>query len=148
MKKIRTYHAALAILTSLAWLSGDFGAIHDWLGYAVGVIILFRILWGFFNPRQLGLNQFYPQFKGMTAENAMRHPAVSRTLILGVALTVAGATGTGVMLVFGIGGHEVMEKLHEAVSNLVFLFVALHAFYLLVFRTPLAKFMLYRDTGR
>ena len=148
MKKIRTYHAALAILTTLAWLSGDFGAIHDWLGYAVGVIILFRILWGFFNPRQLGLNQFYPHFKGMTAENAMRHPAVSRLLILAVALTVAGATGTGVMLVFGIGGHETMEELHESVSNLVFLFVALHACYLLIFRTPLAKFMLYRDTGR
>lgn len=148
MKKIRAYHAALAILTTLAWLSGDFGAIHDWLGYGVGVIILFRILWGFFNPRQLGLNQFYPHFQGMTATNALRHPAVSRTLILAVALSVAAATGSGLMLIYGIGGHEMMEELHEVLSNLVFLFVALHAFYLLVFRTPLAKFMLYRDKGR
>ena len=29
MHKIRVYHATLAILTLLAYLSGDFGFIHD-----------------------------------------------------------------------------------------------------------------------
>jgi cytochrome b len=53
MHKIRVYHAALAILTLLAYFTGDFDFIHDWLGYAVGVIIVARLGWAVFNPRQL-----------------------------------------------------------------------------------------------
>lgn len=56
MHKVRFYHAALAILTVLAYLSGDFGLVHDWLGYGVAVVIALRLLWAVFNPRQLGLN--------------------------------------------------------------------------------------------
>lgn len=29
MQKVRVYHAALAVLTVLAYLSGDFGLVHD-----------------------------------------------------------------------------------------------------------------------
>jgi cytochrome b561 len=38
-----------------------------------------------------------------------------------------------------------MEEIHEALSNLVILLVVLHAGYVLLFRRPLARFMLYRD---
>ena len=43
MHKIRVYHAALAILTLLAYFTGDFAFIYDWLGYEVGVIIVARL---------------------------------------------------------------------------------------------------------
>jgi cytochrome b len=168
--KIRIYHASLGILAVLAFFTGDFGLVHDWIGYGVGLIIVFRLLWAVFNPRQLGLNRFYPDFDGLRFDNAFRHPAVSKALILGVVLTLMGATVTGLLLDGGkaIGlsgivavspafangddgaengglGHEVLEEVHEVFSNLMVLFVLVHAGYLLLFKRPLARFMLYRD---
>jgi cytochrome b len=177
--KIRGYHASLGILAILAFLTGDFGLVHDWIGYGVALIIVFRLLWAVFNPRQLGLNRFYPDFDGLRFDNAFRHPAVSKALILGIVVTVTGATVTGVLLDGGnaIGlaevsavspayangddgraengssEDEVLEEVHELFSNLMILFVILHAGYLLLFKRPLARFMLFRDkrsirTGR
>lgn len=143
MHKIRGYHAALAILTLLAYFSGDFGTIHDWLGYAVGIIIVLRLGWAVVNPRQLGLNRFYPHFEGLDWSNALSHPAISKSLILAVAVTVILATVTG-LLTLGAGGH-VFEDVHEALSGLVIWAVVLHAAYLYLMKRPLARFMLYRD---
>ena len=172
MQRIRAYHAALAILTILAFLSGDFGLVHDWLGYGVALVIGFRLLWALFNPRQLGLAKFYPHFDGLRFDNAVRHPAVSRALILGVALSLVGATATGIALDGGaaIGladlslvpdalangedgrngrdGNDALEGLHEFLSNLTIFFVLCHAGYLLLFKWPLARFMLFRDRRR
>lgn len=174
MQKVRAYHAALAVLTVLAYLTGDFGLVHDWLGYAVAAIVGFRLLWAVFNPRQLGLNRFYPEFDGLRFDNAYRHPAVSKMFILGIAVTLIGATLSGVAMDGGraIGladvaivspaqangddngreddgdngnGDELLEEFHESSSNLLILFVILHAGYLLLFKRPLARFMLYRD---
>ena len=171
MQKVRAYHVALAVLTILAYLSGDFGLVHDWLGYGVAAIICFRLLWALFNRRQLGLNRFYPEFDGLRFDDAFRHPAVSKALILGIAVSLIGATLTGVAMDGGraIGlagvaavapahangdtgerrgngnGNEFLEDIHESLSSLVILFVILHAAYLLLFKRPLARFMLYRN---
>ena len=77
MERVRAYHVTLATLTILAFLTGDFGFVHDLLGYGVAAIIVFGLLWALFNPRQLGLNRFYPQFEGLRTENWTRHPCVS-----------------------------------------------------------------------
>lgn len=149
MQRIRAYHITLGTLTILAFVTGDFGFIHDVLGYGVAAIIVFRLLWAVFNPRQLGLNRFYPQFEGLRTDNWTRHPGVSQTLILCIAITVIGATVTGILLPpGGEDGHVFWEELHESFSNLVIVTVILHALYLLAFRRPLAKFMLYRDRAR
>lgn len=169
MHKVRIYHAALAVLTVLAYLTGDFGIVHAWLGYGVAIVIASRFLWAIFNPRQLGLNRFYPEFNGLRFDNFYRHPAVSKTLILVIALTLCGATLTGVAMDGGkaIGfadvnvvgtalanghdeddngdGNEFIEEIHEVFSNFLIFFVILHAAYLLLFKRPLARFMLYRD---
>lgn len=172
--KVRVYHASLGILALLAFLTGDFGLVHDWIGYGVALIVVFRLLWAVFNPRQLGLNRFYPEFEGLRFDNAFRHPAVSKVLILGIVVTLTGATLTGVLMdggkAIGLSGiaaispayangdaddaengglaEEALEEVHETFSNLMILFVILHAGYLLMFKRPLARFMLYRDRPR
>jgi cytochrome b len=176
MHKVRFYHAALAIFTVLAYLSGDFGLVHDWLGYVLAAVLAMRLLWAVFNPRQLGLNRFYPNFDGLRFDNAYHHPAVSKVFILGIALSLLGATLSGVAMdggraigladagigisVIGTahadegergehgdrhGGDDFMEEIHESLSSLVILFVILHAGYLLLFKFPLARFMLFQD---
>ncbi|MBT5943647.1 MAG: cytochrome b/b6 domain-containing protein [Rhodospirillaceae bacterium] len=143
MHKIRWYHAVLAVTTLLAYFTGDFGFIHDWLGYGVGVIIVLRLGWAVFNPRQLGLNRFYPVFDGIEWTNAITHPAISKTLILAVAVSVILATVTGLLTL--IDGGEIFDDFHEGVSSVVIWAVVMHGGYLYLIKRPLARFMLYRD---
>ncbi|NCT41575.1 MAG: hypothetical protein GW778_07945 [Alphaproteobacteria bacterium] len=168
MQRIRIYHATLAILAILAYLTGEFGLVHAWLGYGVAIVIALRLLWAFSGERQVGLMRFYPSFEGLKANNLFTHPAISKTLMLGIALMLLTVTGTGIAIDQGTsialadvqivsvayadddeheGGHEEEEGLlteaHELFANLLLLFVGLHVTYILLFKFPLAKFMLF-----
>jgi len=88
--------------------------------------------------------------------------------MLGIALMLLTVTGTGIAIDQGTsialadvqivsvayadddeheGGHEEEEGLlteaHELFANLLLLFVGLHVTYILLFKFPLAKFMLF-----
>lgn len=171
MKLVRAYHAVLAILATLAFLSGDFGLIHAWLGYGVGIVIVLRLLAALSGERTLGLQKFYPQFEGLRLDTAFTHPAVSRAILAAIALCLIGATATGIALDRGraIGladaaiitpaladtrhpprslAHRAMKETHEALGNALMLAVGAHVAYLLAFRRPLARFMLFLPPAR
>ncbi|WP_431266848.1 hypothetical protein [Dankookia sp. P2] len=114
----------------------------------------------------------------MRVGNAFTHPAVSRTLLAGIAACLLAATLSGIALDRGrtVGlaaggqavvaarsdehrperahpgreredGGGVLGEAHEAVSDLLVLVVGLHVAYLLAFKRPLARFMLFLDGG-
>lgn len=164
--QIRLYHATLAILAILAFITGELGVIHSWLGYAVGVVIIFRLLWALGGNKQVGLSRFYPNFEGLNVTNAFTHPAISKALLLGIALSAIAATATGVAIDGGKdiglanvqiisnayaddeeeGGEDddsLLGEAHEFFANLMLMFVGAHVCYLLLFKRPLAKFMLF-----
>jgi cytochrome b len=143
LRRIRAYHATLAILTVLAFLTGEAGLVHEWLGYGVAAVIAVRLIWATTGVRQLGLMRFYPEFKGLRLDNAATHPAVSRTLLLGIAACLIGVTATGLVLDDGREGP--LEDLHESLGNLLMWLVGAHVAYLLLFKRPLARFMLFLD---
>ncbi|MFZ4761547.1 MAG: cytochrome b/b6 domain-containing protein [Alphaproteobacteria bacterium] len=168
MQRIRTYHATLAILTILAYLTGELGLIHAWLGYGVAIVITLRLLWALSGERQVGLMRFYPSFEGLQTSNLFTHPAISKTLMLGIALSLLAVTGTGIAIDKGKsigladvqtvsaayadddeheGGGEKEEgflgESHELFANLLLLFVGMHVTYIVLFKFPLAKFMLF-----
>jgi len=166
MLRLRTYHAVLAVLAVLSYLTGELGLIHSWLGYGVAVVIVFRLAWSLSGLRQLGLSKFYPVFDGLKLGNAFTHPAITRSLLAGIAFCLIGAATTGILMDQGraIGvasiappayaddddgrrGHgeenELLEGIHEFFGNLLVIAVALHVAYLLLFKRPLALFMLY-----
>lgn len=87
-----------ATLAVVAFVTGELGLIHAWLGYSVAVIIIFRLLWSLSGERQLGLARFHPVFEGLNTNNFPVHPAFGKTLILGIALSLIGATVTGIAL--------------------------------------------------
>ncbi len=168
MQRIRVYHAILAALAIAAYLTGELGIVHAWLGYGVAIVIALRLLWALSGERQVGLMRFYPSFEGLQANNLFTHPAISKTLMLGIALSLLAVTGTGIAMDKGksIGlanteivsvayadndkresGHKKEEgflaETHELFANLMMLFVGLHVTYILLFKLPLAKFMLF-----
>jgi len=168
MHRIRIYHATLACLALLAYLTGEFGLVHAWLGYGVASVIVLRLLWALSGERQVGLMRFYPSFEGLKCGNAFTHPSISKSLMLGIALSLMLATGTGIALDKGasIGLaktelvsaayadddakkenkgflSEALEESHELFANLMLLFVGMHVTYVVLFKFPLAKFMLF-----
>jgi cytochrome b len=178
LHRIRIFHATLAILAVLAYLTAEAGIVHDWLGYGVAIAIVFRLVWMTTGLPQLGLQRFYPNFDGLRLGNAMTHPAISKALLLGIAISLLATTVSGVVMDGGraIGlstativapatakdGREhddrndreegPLGELHETMGNLFVLIVALHVSYLLMFKRPLALFMLFagrakRDAG-
>jgi 3-ketosteroid 9alpha-monooxygenase subunit B len=172
MLRLRQYHAVLGLLVVLAYVSGEWGIVHAWLGYAVAAIILVRLIWATTGVRQLGLMRFYPVFKGLRLNTALTHPAISRALLLGIAISLIGTTATGVMMdrgrTLGIAASTVvppaladsdrgqgerrnrpdkgsLDDIHEALANLLILIVICHVTYLTLFKFPLARFMLFLD---
>ncbi|WP_291201867.1 cytochrome b/b6 domain-containing protein [Hyphomonas sp.] len=179
MNRVRLYHALLAILAIAAYLTGEIDPAHAWLGYGVAFVIVLRLLWALGGERQVGLMRFYPKFEGLKLKGAATHPAISRVLMLGIALSLLTVTGTGIAMDQGrsIGlqpasaertyvqspaelryagdgeddEHEDEEdgeegplsEIHELAGNLLLAFVGMHVAYLLVFKRPLAKFMLF-----
>jgi len=170
MRRIRLYHALLAITVLAAYFSAEAGIIHAWLGYLVAGLILFRLIWALSGVPQLGLERFYPSFKDMHLKGIATHPAISRTLLAGIAICTIGVTGTGIMMDSGrslqqasfsassfseaehdegreerSGSDEALEEAHELLGNLVIAFVIMHVLYLLAFKRPLARFMIFAN---
>jgi cytochrome b len=166
--RIRIFHAFLALTFLAAYFSAEMGLIHAWLGYGVAALILFRLIWALSGVPQLGLERFYPTFKDMHLKGFMTHPAISRVLLAGIALSVIGATGTGILMDNGralqatslssisFSGEnenegsenesgEIYEEAHELLANLAIALVVMHVLYLLSFKTPLARFMLFAN---
>lgn len=184
MQRLRIYHLFLAMLVLAAYFTGDDDRVHAWLGYGVAAVIAVRMLMALAGAPQLGLMRFYPQFEGLKLGTALTHPAISRSLLLGIAVCTIGAVGTGIWMdrghTFGISGppsenlraesaqvlsvekrgddeeaerhgagrsedesEEALEEAHELLANLLLALVAAHVTYLVLFKRPLAQFMLF-----
>lgn len=189
MHRLRLYHALLALLVLFAFFSPEWGRAHLWLGYGVAGVILLRLAMIFTGAPQLGLSRFYPHFHGLKLGTAFTHPAISRVLLLAIAVTLLGVTGTGIVMdqgrTFGLGPstaadqiraapsetlrvqsdddddhdgqgrgeHEEREEgpvgeAHEVLGNLLMLLVGAHVAYLLLFKRPIARFMLFLETRK
>ena len=168
MHRIRIFHAFLALTVLAAYFSAEMGLIHAWLGYGVAALILFRLIWALSGVPQLGLERFYPSFKDLHLKAIMTNPVISRVLLAGIAISVIGATSTGILMdngralqatslnSFSLSGEnegegsegesgEVYEEAHELLANLAIALVAMHVLYLLAFKFPLARFMLFAN---
>lgn len=172
--RLRAIHALLGVSVIAAYLTGDEEDAHILFGYAAVAITIFRLALAATGARQLGLFRFYPQFSGLKLGNLTTHPAISRTLLAGIALSLIATLATGVMMERRIGFADLspiasaaadddfgereeggdaggerddedspLSELHELTANLLIALVAVHVAYLLAFKRPLAKFMLF-----
>lgn len=100
---LRAAHTLISLLFAGQFLSGQFGLgpgwLHLWMGYALLVVLLFRLAWGFAGSQSARFSQFMPspqQFLAYVATLFSRRPghwpghnpvgALSTVLLLGLLL--------------------------------------------------------------
>ena len=80
LKRLRIWHALIAISATAAYFAEDAEPWHQLLGYGVVALIAIRLLMALLGAGPLGLQRFYPKFHDLKLGTAATHPAISRTL--------------------------------------------------------------------
>jgi cytochrome b len=135
---VRVFHWLLALSFAGAWITSEserWRLLHVTLGYTLGGLIVFRVLWGLVGSRHARFADFVrgPQavlrylgalLRGKPEHHVGHNPAGALAI---VAMLGLGAliVGSGWALYNDIGG-ELFEDLHEAAANAMMAVVVVH----------------------
>lgn len=145
----RIFHWLLVIGMVAAYLVAEEKEllnIHSSIGYAVGILLLFRIIWGFAGPKYsrfsdfpLGitaLKSFFADKKTSKSQSSGHNPAASLVMLgiilLGLAIVVSGALllaskGQGFFSSVSVGlSSHTLKGIHEIAVNVVIALVISH----------------------
>jgi cytochrome b len=135
---VRVLHWSLVLTVATAWLTRHSpGRWHEWLGYATLAIVALRTIWGF-------AGSGYARFADFVRPAAVT-AAYARDVISGREARFIGHNPLGGWMVIALlslvvlvgltgwlyttdryWGVAWVEALHDTLSNILFLFVALH----------------------
>lgn len=175
--KLRFYHAALAVLAIAAYLTGEFEAVHPWIGYTLAGVLALRLLMLLAAPRFITPPHWIIRRSELAFDQGVCSPVVGKLLLLGIMLCLFTSISTGVAMHQGWLGagqevsllttaawadddgddddekggkhNEALEEIHEASSNALLFVVALHIGYLLLLRRGYALSMIFmRGAGK
>jgi cytochrome b len=106
---VRVFHWALAVAFFVAYFSGDaMLALHVWAGYAIGGLILLRLVWGFAGPKHARFSDFVTgplavwryllDLIRFRAKRYLGHSPAGGAMALALLLGLALVVGTGLQL--------------------------------------------------
>jgi cytochrome b len=149
----RLFHWLLVLAVAIGALTGLFGpewmlGLHAWSGYGLAVLILFRVIWGFFGSDYSRVESFtFPpravirHLRGLIAGRAghsIGHNPAGAAMIFALIGTLTGILATGLLTLGGQekqgvlaglvpyeSGHAAKE-IHEALTVVLLVLVALH----------------------
>jgi cytochrome b len=135
---VRVFHWLMVLSFTGAYLTAEserWRLIHVTLGYTMGGLVAFRIVWGLVGTRYARFSNFVSGFTsvkryvqslmaGKPDHHVGHNPAgaVAIVLLLLSSIVIA-ATGWGV---FNDKGGKIVEELHELTSNFMLLIVVIH----------------------
>jgi cytochrome b len=135
---VRVFHWLMVFSFAGAYLTAEserWRLIHVTLGYTMGGLVAFRIIWGLIGTRHARFSSFVHGFAsvrryvqsliaGKPEHHVGHNPAgaVAIVLLLLSSIVIV-ATGWGV---YNDTGGKIVEELHEASSNLMLLIVIVH----------------------
>ncbi len=114
---VRFGHWALVIAFAVAYITGEeegeASELHEWAGYIVGGIVVFRIIWGLIGPRYARFSDFVTgpvaslrYLRDLISGHAKRyvgHSPAGGAMVIALLLCLAGTVVTGLIAEQGEG---------------------------------------------
>ena len=149
----RIFHWSLVVFMIITWLSADddFLQIHSAFGYAIAVLIIFRLLWGVFGPKFSRFSDFnfkldkvlefirdllsFKRKKKYLGHNPISSIIMFLMIISTFIITITGILALGIQEAKGYFAFlnqtflkelELFEELHEFSANILLLFIFIH----------------------
>lgn len=147
---VRLFHWSLVAAFGAAYLSGDeWMSLHVNAGYLIGVLLVFRILWGYVGPCHARFRDFVRppaeviaylrQAARLSAPRHLGHNPAGGAMILALLVSLALTVLSGILLygttdfagpLAGLFRGEVaadlLEGVHEIAANVTVILVVLH----------------------
>ena len=147
---VRFFHWSLAAAFAAAYLSGDdWTSLHVNAGYYIGVLLVFRILWGFVGPSHARFRDFVRppaevlaylgQVMRLSAPRHLGHNPAGGAMILALLASLTLTVASGLLLygttdfagplpgLFrGEVAADILEGVHETAANLTLILAVLH----------------------
>jgi len=148
----RIFHTSLVLFVFIAWISADddYLQLHSAFGYAIGVLIIFRLIWGLIGPKYSNFRDFNFSIKkaidfskNVLSQSSEKHvghnPAAALVLfsllIIIFIVVITGVLTLGAQDAKGVFSSlhdtffkdlELFEELHEIFANIMLAFIAMH----------------------
>lgn len=135
---LRVFHWSLVgLFTANALFTDDDSKLHEYVGYAIGLLLLLRIVWGLVGPRSARFSSFMPSAGGITRQLSdmasgrrrvhLGHTPLGALMIFNLILTLGGIVATGYMMTTNaFWGIDWVEEMHEALVAWAEISVVLH----------------------
>lgn len=165
--RFRFFHATLAVLAVLAYVTAEAGWIHAWIGYSLAAVFLARLVAAVVAPRLMARPGWLLRPQDMDLRQGLASPLVGKVLQVLIVACLISVTLTGVamqqkwtatwanstIVSQAIADEREDEEeaegpyseLHEASANLLFVLVGLHIAYLIAFRRRYALSMAFAE---
>lgn len=105
---VRVFHWSVALGFFVAYASEDLLPLHVWTGYAIGGLVVLRVLWGFAGPRHARFANFIYRpatvvaymrdLIGLRSKRYLGHSPAGGAMVLVLMLGLAGTVWTGLEL--------------------------------------------------
>jgi len=135
---LRIYHWALAASVLIAWCTANiFDLVHEIAGYAVIVLLVFRLFWGFagnrysrfrnfVRPLRTVLSYLRQMTRGETGRYLGLNPAGAAMAVALLALLAISSVSGWMQITERYFGVEWVERVHTWSSNLVLILAMVH----------------------
>lgn len=146
---VRVFHWTLVATFAVAYLTeDDLLTVHVWAGYAVGALLIARIVWGFVGSRHARFSDFVSapgstvayvrDLLRLRAERHLGHSPGGAAMILLLIGFLAATVVTGLIVyggdqqagplagMFSKETGESMEEVHELIANVTLALVIVH----------------------
>ena len=125
---IRIFHWSLVAGFAIAYFSGEEeGVLHAYSGYAVGILISLRLLWGFVGSKYARFSQFLyspgeviQYLKGLRSrkpDHYLGHNPAGSWMIFALLISLVMTTVSGLQ-VYGIEGHGPLAEVQSGAPSI------------------------------
>ncbi len=120
--------------------------LHSSIGYTIGILIIFRIIWGFFGPKHSHFRDFpisisllknFAKDMNQSKEASLGHNPLASIVMLGIiivtllvvlsGIATLSADGQGLFSFISFGNNEeTFKEIHEVMVNILLFLTVLH----------------------